>query len=84
MAVTAEDKKYLSAQGLSAVQKATDDWNKANSIGDKAGMAAAAAAAAAARNSAGYTSNSSGQYVSHIYQYLMSIKSDTLKTHLDA
>ena len=65
MAVTAEDKKYLSAQGLSAVQKATDDWNKANSIGDKAGMAAAAAAAAAARNSAGYTSNSSGQYVSH-------------------
>ena len=45
MAVTAEDKKYLNDAGIAAVQKATDDWNKANATGDTAGMAAAAAAA---------------------------------------
>jgi hypothetical protein len=70
MAVTAEDQKYLNQAGIAAVQKATDDWNKANAIGDTAGMAAAAAAAASVRGSstyqasggAGYTTNPDGTY----------------------
>jgi hypothetical protein len=74
MAVTAEDQKYLSQAGIAAVQKATDDWNKANAAGDTAGMAAAAAAAASARGSstyqasggAGYTTDSWGRYVAPI------------------
>lgn len=70
MAVTAEDQKHLNQAGIAAVQKATDDWNKANATGDTAGMAAATAAAASARGSstyqtsggAGYTTNPDGTY----------------------
>jgi len=74
MAVTAEDKKYLNQAGIQQVQAATDAWNKANAIGDTAGMAKAAADAAAVRSSSlyqasggsGYTTDSWGRYVAPI------------------
>lgn len=74
MAVTAEDKKYLSAAGISQLQKATSDWEKANKAGDKAGMEAAQKLAASTRSSSnyqssgsgGYTTNPDGTYKSHI------------------
>ena len=74
MAVTAEDKKYLNQAGIQQIQAATDAWNKANAIGDAAGMAKAAADAAAVRSSSlyqasggpGYTTDSWGRYVAPI------------------
>jgi hypothetical protein len=74
MAVTAEDRKYLNQAGIQQLQAATDAWNKANAIGDAAGMAKAAADAAAIRSSSsyqasggsGYTTDSWGRYVAPI------------------
>lgn len=74
MAVTAEDRKYLNQAGIQKIQEATEAWNKANAIGDAAGMAKAAADAAAVRSSSlyqasggsGYTTDSWGRYVAHI------------------
>lgn len=62
MALTDYDKKNLTASQQKAVQAATDKWNAANAKGDTAGMAAAAAEAAAVRNSAGYKTDSYGNY----------------------
>ena len=62
MALTEYDNKNLTTAQQQQVQAATDKWNAANAKGDKAGMAAAAAEAAAVRNSAGYKTDSSGQY----------------------
>ena len=74
MAVTAEDRKYLNQAGIQRIQAATDAWNKANAVGDTAGMAKAAADAAAVRSNSlyqasggsGYTTDSWGRYVAHI------------------
>ena len=66
MALTDYDKKYLNKTQQQQVQAATDKWNAANANGDTAGMAAAAAEAAAVRNSAGYTTDSSGNYTGSI------------------
>lgn len=74
MAVTAEDRKYLNQAGIQQIQAATDAWNRANAIGDAAGMAKAAADAAAVRSSSlyqasggsGYTTDSWGRYVAPI------------------
>ena len=84
MAISAEDKKYLTAEGISEVQKATDDWGKANSTRDTAGMQSAAKRAAAARaNSAyqisggpGYTANGEGGYVGPIQSKAMNPAGD--------
>lgn len=66
MALTDYDKKNLNASQQKAVQAATDKWNAANAKGDTAGMAAAAAEAAAVRNSAGYKTDSSGNYAGSV------------------
>ena len=62
MALTDYDKKNLSTSQQKKIQEATDKWNAANAKGDTKGMESAAAEAAAIRNSAGYTTDSSGNY----------------------
>lgn len=62
MALTDYDKKNLTQSQQKEVEAATKEWNDANARGDKAGMAAASQKAQAVRNSAGYTSDSSGNY----------------------
>ncbi len=66
MALTEYDKKTLSQSEQKKIQAATDKWNAANEKGDKAGMEAAAKEAAAIRNSAGYKTDSSGNYIGSI------------------
>lgn len=62
MALTDYDRQNLSSSQQAAVEKATSDWNAAYARGDTAGMTAAHNAAEAARNSAGYKSDSYGNY----------------------
>lgn len=64
MALTEYDKKHLNTAQQQQVLAATDKWNAANAVGDKAGMEAAAKEAAAVRNSAGYQTDSYGRYTS--------------------
>ena len=64
--VTEHDLATRTPEQIQKIQKATDDWNKANAAGNEAGKAAAHAAAEAARaetgknNSAGYTTDDRG------------------------
>ena len=62
MALTDYDRKHLTVDQQRKVQEATDKWNAANAVGDKAGMEAAAKEAAAVRNSAGYVTDSWGRH----------------------
>lgn len=62
MALTAEDRKRLNNKQQQQIQIATTQYNRAKEKGDTAGMAKAAADAAAVRKSAGYYTDSSGNY----------------------
>lgn len=62
MALTAEDRKRLNNKQQQQIQIATTQYNNAKAKGDTAGMAKAAADAAAVRKSAGYYTDSSGNY----------------------
>ena len=65
MALSSWDKSNLSSSQQSAIQKATDDYNKAMAAGDRAGMNAAHAAAESIRNQAGYSGGGDGSsYIS--------------------
>ena len=66
MAVTAEDKKYLSSSGIAAVQAATNAWNKAKAAGDQAGMKKAAEDAAKVRASSSYQASGTGGYTTNV------------------
>jgi hypothetical protein len=71
MAVTAQDKQYLNQEGISALQAATDAWNKAYAAGDQAGMDAASTTGKQIRQSnnflntpgSGYNVNQDGTYI---------------------
>ena len=62
MAVTKKDEEYLSSAQQAAIQSYSDQWAAAKSRGDTEGMKAAHDAAEAIRNSAGYKSDSYGNY----------------------
>ena len=58
--VSESDKKNLNAAQRAAIQKATNDYDKAKARGDRAGMAAAHAAAEKIRSGAGYSGGVDG------------------------
>jgi hypothetical protein len=64
--VSETDKKNLTPSQQKAVQAATDAYNAAKAVGDKAGMAKANADANAIRASAGYSGGSDGQTITAI------------------
>ena len=66
MVLTDFDKKNLNAVGQQAILTATDEWNKANAAGDQAGMAKWSAIAAQVRSTAGYETDSSGNFTNYI------------------
>lgn len=60
MALSSWDRSNLNSSQQSAIQKATDDYNRAMAAGDRAGMDAAHAAAESIRSQAGYSGGGDG------------------------
>ena len=66
MALTDYDKQHLTPEQQQTIISATNEWNRANAVGDAEGMSYASALAAQTRAGAGYGTDDSGQGASPI------------------